>query len=55
MMTKNLAYVGLVVTDVDGTAVTLARDFGLSRTDCRVPGRSSTVAVFGIGRRAPVR
>ena len=52
MMTKNLAYVGLVVTDVDGTAVTLARDFGLSRTDCRVPGRSSTVAVFGIGRSA---
>ncbi len=47
-----LAYVGLVVTDVDGTAVTLARDFGLSRTDCPMPGSSSTVPVFGIGRSA---
>src|SRR3972149_1817483 len=52
MMTKNLAYVGLVVTDVDGTAVTLGRDFGRTRPAGRVPGRSSTIAVFGIGRSA---
>lgn len=44
MIGDSLAYVALVVSDVEAAAAMFHRDFGLRRTDC---------AVGGSGRRAP--
>ncbi|MBI1963276.1 MAG: VOC family protein [Candidatus Rokubacteria bacterium] len=48
----NLAYVAVVVTDVEKTAATLGRDFGLRRTDCTVGREGRTAPVFAIGASA---
>ncbi len=45
MIGENLAYVALVVSDVDGAAAVFQRDFGLKRAD---------LAVGRTGRKAPV-
>lgn len=54
MIAKNLAYVALVVTDVEATAAALARDFGLRRTDCSVGETRRTAPVFRVGASALV-
>ena len=51
MISTNVAYVALVVTDVEATATALARDFGLPRTDCARPGGHLT-PVFAVGASA---
>lgn len=51
MISTNLAYVALVVTDVEATATALARDFGLPRTDCARPGGHPTPG-FAVGASA---
>jgi catechol 2,3-dioxygenase-like lactoylglutathione lyase family enzyme len=52
MIAKDLAYVALVVTDVEATATALARDFGLRRTDCSVDKTGRSAPVFRVGASA---
>jgi Glyoxalase/Bleomycin resistance protein/Dioxygenase superfamily len=52
MIGKNLAYVALVVTDVEATATILVRDFRLRRTDCPVGETGRTAPVFRVGASA---
>lgn len=52
MISTNLAYVALVVTDVEATAMALARDFGLPRTDCAVRPEARISPVFAVGASA---
>ena len=52
MISSNLAYVALVVTDVSATATVLSRDFGLPRTDCATGPDSRTAPVFAVGASA---
>src|SRR6266511_1706007 len=52
MIARNLAYVALVVTDVEATATALARDFGLRRTDCSVGETGRRAPVFRVGASA---
>jgi hypothetical protein len=52
MIGRKLAYIALIVSDVEATAVTLTRDFGLRRTNCAVGDSQRTVPVFGIGATA---
>jgi hypothetical protein len=52
MISTNLTYVALVVSDVPGTATVLSRDFGLPRTDCAVGSEARTVPVFTVGGSA---
>lgn len=49
MTGKDLAYVALVVSDVEAAAAMWQRDFGLPRTDCRIgdTGRSAPVLRLG--------
>ena len=51
MISTNVAYVALVVTDVEATATAFAHDFGLHRTDCVGPGGHRT-PVFAVGASA---
>jgi len=44
-----LVWVGLVVTDVAATALTLARDFGLTRGDWAADPGGRTIPVLGVG------
>jgi catechol 2,3-dioxygenase-like lactoylglutathione lyase family enzyme len=46
---RSLAYLALIVSDVEATAATFARDFGLGRTNCAVGDTHRTVPVFRIG------
>lgn len=50
MYGSNLAYVALVVDDVEAEAARLEKDFGLPRLDNRIDGRS--VPVMGVGQSA---
>lgn len=53
MVTGNaLAYVALVVNDVEAAATRLQRDFGLRRTDCAVGGSGRRVPVLSVGASA---
>ena len=52
MIGRKLAYIALIVSDVEVTAATLARDFGLRRTNCAVGDSQRTVPVFGVGATA---
>jgi methylmalonyl-CoA/ethylmalonyl-CoA epimerase len=54
MTGSRLAYVALVVADVDGVAGRLARDFGLRRTDCKAGGTGATAPAFSVGSAALV-
>jgi catechol 2,3-dioxygenase-like lactoylglutathione lyase family enzyme len=45
-----LAYVAVVVSDVERVAAGLARDFGWRRTDCPVGAEAREVPVFMVGR-----
>lgn len=48
-MIGRLAWLGLVVTDVDATARALERDFGLKRTDRAVADSGRRAPCFGVG------
>jgi catechol 2,3-dioxygenase-like lactoylglutathione lyase family enzyme len=52
MIGRKLAYIALIVSDVEATAATLARDFGLRRTNGAVGDSPRTVPVFGVGATA---
>jgi Glyoxalase/Bleomycin resistance protein/Dioxygenase superfamily len=52
MIGRKLAYIALIVSDVEATAATFARDFGLRRTDCAVGDTHRTAPVFGVGATA---
>jgi catechol 2,3-dioxygenase-like lactoylglutathione lyase family enzyme len=52
MIGRKLAYIALIVSDVEATAATFVRDFGLRRTACTVGGTHGTVPVFGVGATA---
>lgn len=47
-----LAYVALVVSDVEAAATRFQRDFGLRRTDCGVGGSGRRVPVLSLGASA---
>ncbi len=47
-----LAYVALVVADVEPVAAALARDFALRRSDCAAGETGRTVPVFAVGASA---
>jgi catechol 2,3-dioxygenase-like lactoylglutathione lyase family enzyme len=49
---RGLAYVALVVTDVEAAAAALSRDWGLRRTDCAAGSSARTVPVFAVGASA---
>ncbi|HBH04272.1 MAG TPA: hypothetical protein DDZ42_20560 [Candidatus Rokubacteria bacterium] len=49
MEPPTLVWVGLVVTDVAATALTLARDFGLTRGDWAADPGGRTIPVLGVG------
>lgn len=49
MIGRRLAYLALIVSDMEATAASFARDFGLRRTNCAVGDTHRTVPVFGIG------
>lgn len=52
MIRQNLAYVALVVSDVEAAAARFQRDFKLQRTDCAVGGSGRRAPVLSIGRSA---
>ncbi len=52
MIGERLAYVALVVSDVEGAAALFQRDFGLRRTDCAVVGSARRAPVLGVGGSA---
>ena len=52
MIGTGLAYVAVVVRDVEVVAATLANDFGLPRTDCHIGDTARSAPVFAIGRGA---
>jgi catechol 2,3-dioxygenase-like lactoylglutathione lyase family enzyme len=52
MIGQNLAYVALVVSDVETAAGLFERDFGLRRTDCAVGRSGRRVPVLSVGRSA---
>lgn len=52
MIAGRLAYVALVVADVDGVAGALARDFGLRRSDCAAGETGRTAPIFAVGASA---
>ena len=52
MITAKLAYVALVVSDVEAAATVLQRDFGLQRTDCAIGTTQRWAPVFGVGASA---
>ena len=52
MIGENLAYVALVVSDVEGAAAVFQRDFDLRRTDCAVGGSGRRTPVLSVGRSA---
>lgn len=52
MTGSRLAYVALVVSDVEAMAATLTRYFGLPRLDCAVGDEGRTAPVLGIGQSA---
>lgn len=52
MLGNSLAYVALVVTDVEATATVFAHVFGLQRTDCLVGTIRRSVPVFSVGKSA---
>lgn len=51
MLGNSLAYVALVVTDVEATASIFSQCFGLQKTTCPI-GNSRSVPVFGVGNSA---
>jgi len=52
MIWQNLAYVALVVSDVEAAAGLFQRDFGLRRTDCVVGWSGRRVPVLSVGLSA---
>ncbi len=52
MIGRKLAYIALIVSDVEATSATFAGDFGLRRTDCAVGNAHRTAPVFGVGATA---
>jgi methylmalonyl-CoA/ethylmalonyl-CoA epimerase len=52
MISKELAYVALVVRDVEGAATVFEREFGLKRTDCAVGESGGTAPVLSVGASA---
>src|SRR5690242_3736275 len=52
MLGPGLAYIVLVVIDVEATAAILARDFALRRTDCTVGDSKRTTPVLSVGASA---
>jgi catechol 2,3-dioxygenase-like lactoylglutathione lyase family enzyme len=54
MIGTRLAWVALVVSDVEAVASALARDFGLRRTDCRAGDGGGALPAFGLGGSALV-
>ncbi|MBI4589058.1 MAG: VOC family protein [Candidatus Rokubacteria bacterium] len=52
MIGANLAYVALVVSDVEAAAALFQRDFGLTRTDCAVGETGRRAPVLNVGRSA---
>ncbi len=52
MIGNGLAYVAVVVRDVDAVATALARDFGLARTDCAVGETGRSAPVLSVGESA---
>ena len=51
-MIEGLAYVAVVVRDVEGVAAKLGRDFGLARHDLSVGGDGHIAPVFAVGEGA---
>jgi methylmalonyl-CoA epimerase len=49
---SRLAYVALVVADVERVAAALARDFGFRRVDCKAGDTGTTAPVFSVGNAA---
>ncbi len=52
MIAEHLAYVALLVSDVEGAAAMFQRDFGLQRTDWAVGGSRRRVPVLSVGASA---
>jgi methylmalonyl-CoA/ethylmalonyl-CoA epimerase len=52
MLGNNLAYIALVVTDVEATAAVFAQGFGLRRTNCAVGDSDRSAPVFSVGESA---
>jgi hypothetical protein len=52
MVGENLAYVALVVSDVEGAAAVFQRDFGLKRVDLAVSRTGRKAPVLGVGASA---
>ena len=52
MLGKTLAWVAVVVNDVDGAARAFERDFELPRTDCAIGETERSVPVFAVGESA---
>lgn len=52
MIGANLAYVALVVSDVEAAVALFQRDFGLTRTDCVVGETGRKAPVLSVGRSA---
>lgn len=52
MIDAGLAYVALVVSDVEGAATLFQRDFGLRRTDCAAGETGRRAPVLSVGRSA---